>query len=131
MCMKKIIVLLLLFLYIGSFGMGCSVLRWQIKEVTFRVYAIQEDSEYYIPLVGAKIAISGTVYTAPSTTTSVSETVYTNYNGEVVVNLQPGTYTITVSKDGYGTVTQSIVLYTLQTSGGSYNFYLSEESTQQ
>ncbi len=131
MCMKKIIVLLLLFLYIGSFGMGCNVLRWQIKEVTFRVYAIQEDSEYYIPLVGAKIAISGTVYTAPSTTTSVSETVYTNYNGEVVVNLQPGTYTITVSKDGYGTVTQSIVLYTLQTSGGSYNFYLSEESTQQ
>ncbi len=131
MCMKKKIVLLLLFLYIGSFGMGCNVLRWQIKEVTFRVYAIQEDSEYYIPLVGAKIAISGTVYTAPSTTTSVSETVYTNYNGEVVVNLQPGTYTITVSKDGYGTVTQSIVLYTLQTSGGSYNFYLSEESTQQ
>ena len=131
MCMKKIIVLLLLFLYIGSFGMGCNVLRWQIKEVTFRVYAIQEDSEYYIPLVGAKIAISGTVYTAPSTTTSVSETVYTNYSGEVVVNLQPGTYTITVSKDGYGTVTQSIVLYTLQTSGGSYNFYLSEESTQQ
>ncbi len=129
--MKKKIVLLLLFLYIGSFGMGCNVLRWQIKEVTFRVYAIQEDSEYYIPLVGAKIAISGTVYTAPSTTTSVSETVYTNYSGEVVVNLQPGTYTITVSKDGYGTVTQSIVLYTLQTSGGSYNFYLSEESTQQ
>ena len=129
--MKKKIVLLLLFLYIGNFGMGCNALRWQIKEVTFRVYAIQEDSEYYIPLVGAKIAISGTVYTAPSTTTSVSETVYTNYSGEVAVNLQPGTYTITVSKDGYGTVTQSIVLYTLQTSGGSYNFYLSEESTQQ
>ncbi len=129
--MKKKIILLLLFLYIGSFSTGCNALRWQIKEVTFRVYAIQEDSEYYIPLVGAKIAISGTVYTAPSTTTSVSETVYTNYNGEVIVNLQPGKYTITVSKDGYGTVTQSIVLYTLQTSGGSYNFYLSEESTQQ
>ncbi len=128
---KKIIIFLFLFLISIIFLNGCSLLRWQIKEVTFRVYAIQEDSEYYIPLAGAKIEITGKVYTTPSSTTTVSKTVYTNSNGEVAVNLQPGNYTLTISKDGYASVTESIVIYTLQTSGGSYNFYLSEESSTQ
>ncbi len=128
---KNRLILLSLLLFIGIFLSGCSGLRWQIKEVTFRVYGIQEDSEYYLALAGAKIEISGKVYITPTTTTTVSKTVYTNSNGEIKVNLQPGTYTIKVSKDGYTSVTEAIVIYTLQTSGGAYNFYLAEESTSQ
>ncbi len=131
MSMKKFVLIIIFPLVLSFFLSGCFSIRWQIKEVTFRVYGIQEDSDYYIAIVGAKIEISGKVYTTPSSTTTVSKTVYTNSKGEVTVNLQPGTYTIKISKDGYTSVTESIVIYTLQTSGGAYNFYLSEENNTQ
>ncbi|HID15475.1 MAG TPA: carboxypeptidase regulatory-like domain-containing protein [Candidatus Atribacteria bacterium] len=123
------IVIWIAFIFILITLSGCSIIRWQVKQVTFRVYIIQEDSEYYLPAVGAKIDISGSVYTTPTSTTSVSKTVYTNSNGEVTVNLQPGTYTLTISKAGYTSVQETITIYTLQTSGGAYNFYITEEET--
>ena len=128
MNMKKIVIWIA-FIFILITLSGCSIIRWQVKQVTFRVYIIQEDSEYYLPAVGAKIDISGSVYTTPTSTTSVSKTVYTNSNGEVTVNLQPGTYTLTISKAGYTSVQETITIYTLQTSGGAYNFYITEEET--
>lgn len=128
MNMKKIVIWIA-FIFILITLSGCSIIRWQVKQVTFRVYIIQEDSEYYLPAVGAKIDISGSVYTTPTSTTSVSKTVYTNSNGEVTVNLQPGTYTLTISKAGYTSVQETITIYTLQTSGGAYNFYITEEGT--
>ena len=128
MNMKKIVIWIA-FIFILITLSGCSIIRWQVKQVTFRVYIIQEDSEYYLPAVGAKIDISGSVYTTPTSTTSVSKTVYTNSNGEVTVNLQPGIYTLTISKTGYTSVQETITIYTLQTSGGAYNFYITEEET--
>jgi len=92
---------------------GCSGIRWQMKETVFLVYEVEPYSSEgtVIPIPGALVAVSGE---------SFSGVKYTDSTGRVVFQLAPGTYTIQVSKDGYFPVSDSITIYTLELTPGTY-----------
>lgn len=96
---------------------GCSGIRWQMKETIFLVYEVEPYSSEgtVIPVPGALVTVSGE---------STSGMKYTDSTGQVVFQLAPGTYTVQVSKDGYLPVSDSITIYTLELTPGTYYYEL-------
>ena len=97
--------------------MGCSGVRWQMKETIFLVYEVEPYSSEgtVIPVPGALVTVSGE---------NTSGMKYTDSAGQVVFQLLPGTYTVQVSKNGYLPVSDSISIYTLELTPGTYYYEL-------
>ena len=104
-------------MFLSLFLAGCSGVRWQMKETVFLVYETESYSSegLVIPIPGAQVVVSGE---------SFSGVKYTDSAGQVVFQLPPGTYTVQVSKDGYLPVSDSITIYTLELTSGTYYYEL-------
>lgn len=94
---------------------GCGV-RWQMKDTYIFVYEIEPNSPegYVLPVPLAQVSVSG----------SITAIRYTDANGRAHFQLPPGTYTVTITKSGYASITDTITIYTLELTPGRYVYYL-------
>lgn len=114
---RRIWLWIFLFIFFSFILGGCSGIRWQMKETVFLVYEIESYSSerLVIPLPGAQVVVSGEGFSGVK---------YTDSAGRVVFQLAPGTYTVQVSKNGYLPVSDSITIYTLELTPGTYYYEL-------
>ncbi|MEN3184687.1 MAG: carboxypeptidase-like regulatory domain-containing protein [Atribacterota bacterium] len=112
---KRFVVLVLCFLFFLS---GCGV-RWQMKDTYIFVYEIEPNSPegYVLPVPLAQVSIAG----------NVTKTLFTDASGKVRFQLPPGTYTVSITKNGYLPVTDTITIYTLELTPGRYVYYLARQ----
>lgn len=111
---KYLGVVLLLFLFVS----GCGV-RWQMKDTHIFVYEMRLDSPggSVLPVPLARVSVEGNV-------TAVR---YTDANGRAHFQLPPGTYVVSITKEGYLSITDTITIYTLELTPGRYVYYLARE----
>jgi|UniRef100_A0A7V3YFE5 hypothetical protein len=113
--MKHAAVLVLVLLFVLS---GCGV-RWQMKDTYIFVYEIAPNAPqgYVLPVPLARVTVTG----------NVSAVRYTDAQGRAHFQLPPGTYTVTIDKSGYLSLTDTITIYTLELTPGRYVYYLARQ----